>query len=239
MNLNYELEVGFCDPEDSGQFQPINTKYHLNYKGGDNKVKETAAEKKAAEININRWNRSMEKFEPLKQLYREKVDDLDSKGKRSYATGKASQDSLSAFSSAKDRVADSKIRGGINPNSGNFKASLSDISTDQAESGGDGMARAEVSMTESKGRGLMNVLNMGRGEETQAQRGLNYLADTSQKKAISDAQLAEQKRANNLDTAGSVAGLGAYSYNKSQKSDDLAPDWNQPVQDDDDLYWGV
>jgi len=189
----------------------------------NNTIPETEAEKKAAQINIERWNRSMEKFEPLKKMYLDKVDNMDSEGRRSYATGKASQDVQTAYSNAGRQLNRSKFNSGVNPNSGNFKSGT--LADAEAASSSTNTSGAEISLIEGKGRGYLNALKMGRGEETTAQAGLNEIAEQSQRQAFADAQSRIDASSTRKQNIGSLGGLAAYNYQKQRP-----PEQDEPIQ---------
>lgn len=198
--------------EEPNRFQPIDG-FRLYYKGGSNKVKETSAEKEQARIAKEKWGRYEEVYAPFQELYIDQVDRLNTDKSRDLAKGLAAQDTAQAFSDTTERAQDSLTAAGINPASGRFTGTTTDIATSQGESAGENMTRAEMSQGDEFLRGKQNILAIGNDQATTAHQGMSSLAQSSAAKARSDAANAFNESSADQQSLGSAVGFGLAAYN--------------------------
>ena len=100
------------------------------------------------------------------------------------------------------------VGGGINPNSGLFKAELDKLDRRKAEVKADSMSQAQLGQQNRYEGGLSNIVRMGQGQATEAIQGFGDMASMSGQKAYNDARNAMQNRNNNAQIGGQVIGAG-------------------------------
>ena len=104
---------------------------------------------------------------------------------------------------------------GVNPNSGKFKQTLSDISNNEASVTSDATARSQVAGQERYIGQMSNVMAMGQGQSQEATATLSDIAQSSQRKAFNDAANSRAQSDSIIGAAGALAGAaGSYYKNK-------------------------
>lgn len=182
--------------------------------GGD--IKETEYEKELAQIYAEEWQYYNEKIVPFENQV---IDDATA------ANDKAVYDDISkavtlgsqqSFGDASNRTLANMSASGINPNSNKFKATLSDLSDNQAASTSDTIARSEVAGQERYAGKLINVMAMGQGQSQEATATLGDIAQGAQRKAFSDSRISQQNTDALMGAAGALAGAAGSHYMNGQ-----------------------
>jgi hypothetical protein len=177
--------------------------------GGSSKVEDTPEQRYAAQVAAEKWNFAQETLAPLENKYMDNVDKMDSAGRMSYLRGVTNQASQDETSQGLRQVNAQLGQAGINPNSGKFTGTQGDLAEQAAQKGGETMGRAEFQQKAEKITGLQNVTAMGSGQSTQAQTGLNAIANQSAADARDDSVSTYNRKSANLQLLGSLAGAGA------------------------------
>jgi hypothetical protein len=180
----------------------------------DNTVKDTPEQRYAAKVAAEKWNFAQETLAPLEDQYMANVEDMDSEGRMAYIRGRSNQSSMAGLSQGLRQVDQQLGQAGINPNSGRWQGTQSDLAERGAQQGGETMGRAQFQQSSEKIRGMQNIVAMGAGESAQAQAGLSDIASTSARDARGDASNSFNRRSANLQLLGAAAGAAA-SYGMS------------------------
>nr|WP_298166493.1 hypothetical protein [uncultured Pseudomonas sp.] len=173
---------------------------------GDNTIKDTPEQRYAAKVAAEKWNFAQTTLAPLENEYMARVEDLDSKGRMSYLRGVTNQSSQAQLSQGLQVVGDQLGQAGINPNSGRYNGTLTDLTQESALQGGETMGRAQFQQEAEKIRGMQNIVAIGSGEAGQAQTGLSDIASQSAADARSAAANSYNRRSANLQLLGGIAG---------------------------------
>ena len=145
-------------------------------KSEDPEVKETPAEKAAAEVAMKSWQRYQDTGVELENTYMEKVDDMDSAWQHNMVTGETNKTMTEAYSDAADGLSMSQFNTGADPSSGRYQGSMSDLKEDQAADTSTRMIGADQGQEDRHVGGLQNVVAMGNSQATTATAGLNDVA---------------------------------------------------------------
>lgn len=178
------------------------------FKGGSPKVKESEAEKEFSRVALETWERGNKINTPLMKRFMAEVDALDTQPSRDFSAGLANQHSMNEFGKLVPKVMTGLSQHGVNPNSGRARAGLAEVSRKGGGAAGENMNRADVSVSEEYGKGLLNVVNVLKGEGAKASAGMGGLARSAAAKAKSDAFNAFNERAANQQAVAAVAGAG-------------------------------
>lgn len=180
-------------------------------KGGSNEIQETEAQKAAADVAMAQWNLYNSDLKQYEDLFMEKVDDLNSERGYEKLAGTAALGTAQAFGDARTGLADDLAAGGVDPTSGKYQAAMGALETDQALSQTDTVNRAQSSQQDRYVAGLKDVVSIGAGQKAEALAGMGDVANTSLRKALSDAQTAFQDKQATAGLVGTFAG-GATAY---------------------------
>ncbi|HDZ8876955.1 TPA: hypothetical protein RUX67_000956 [Aeromonas dhakensis] len=178
-------------------------------KGGSNEIKETEAQKAAADVATEQWNIYKSDLQQYEDGFMDKVDGLNSEREYDKLAGTAALGTAQSFGEARAGLADSLAAGGVDPTSGKYQSAMSNLETDQALSQTDTTNRAQSSQQDRYVAGLKDVVSIGAGQKAEALAGMGDVANTSLRKAASDAQTSFQSKQATAGLVGSVAGAGA------------------------------
>jgi len=176
--------------------------------GGDNTVKDTPEQRQLAAVAAEKWNFAQERLAPLEDAYMESVGQMTDAGKMSYIRGRTMQAQQQAGSELADQAGQQLQQGGIDPSSGRYQGTMSGLSLDTAQAGGETLGRAQFEQENQQVQGLQNIVAIGQGQAGQAQAGLAGLADQSAADARQSAATQFNRRSANLQLLGQVAGAG-------------------------------
>ncbi|MDI3431716.1 hypothetical protein QLG02_15365 [Aeromonas sp. V90_14] len=177
-------------------------------KGGSNEIKETEAQKAAADVATEQWNIYKSDLQQYEDVFMDKVDDLNSEREYDKLAGTAALGTAQSFGEARSGLADSLAAGGVDPTSGKYQSAMSNLETDQALSQTDTTNRAQSSQQDRHVAGLKDVVSIGAGQKAEALAGMGDVANTSLRKAASDAQTSFQSKQATAGLVGAVAGAG-------------------------------
>lgn len=190
-------------------------------KGGSNEIKETEAQKAAADVATEQWNIYKSDLQQYEDDFMDKVEDLNSEREYDKLAGTAALGTAQSFGEARSGLADSLAAGGVDPTSGKYQSAMSNLETDQALSHTDTTNRAQSSQQDRYVAGLKDVVSIGAGQKAEALAGMGDVANTSLRKAASDAQLSFQDK---QATAGLVGAVGGAALRKYGLKDAEKPD---------------
>tara|TARA_Y100000114_G_C11746596_1_gene321962 strand:+ start:757 stop:1359 length:603 start_codon:yes stop_codon:yes gene_type:complete len=180
--------------------------------GGPASVKDTAAQKKLAELAAKRFNLYQKYFVPLENQY---ISDVFSLGDDS------SFESVDAFINALQQPEYQATRKGIqaeafargmDPTSGQYQGNVENLLTQAARGGALGAAEAQSGQVDRKYQGIQNVIQMGQGQAGQAIAGLGDVATLALERAKSEAKTAATDYFARQSTLGTAVGTGAGLY---------------------------
>lgn len=187
-------------------------------KKADNSIQDTPEQKYAAQVAAEKWNYAQERLAPVENAYMKRVDDMDSAGSMAYVRGKANAGTQQALASGLKQVDEGMAQQyGLNPNSGRSIGAQGDLAASVGAAGGDTMARAQFEQKGQKIAGLSSVAAIGQGQSSQAQAGLNTVANQAAQDAQAAAFTTFNRKSANLQLAGTamgaLAGGAAYGLN--------------------------
>lgn len=181
--------------------------------GSSNKVEETAAEKAASKVAVEQWNLYESELKQYEDIFMQRVDNFNSESNMADAKASVDLNYNKQFGEARQQTADKMLASGVDPSSGKFKGTLSDLATDQALSQGDSINRAQVNEQDKYVVGQQDVVAIGMGQKAEGLAGMDSTASLSASKAINDAQVAFNRRSANQQFAGTIAGMGVAAMN--------------------------
>lgn len=173
---------------------------------GDTKITDTPEQRYMAQVAAEKWNFAQDNLAPLEQEYMKRVDDLDSSSRNSYLRGVTNQASMATLGNNTEKVTQQLGQAGINPNSGRFVGTQTQLVDQSASQGGETMGRAQFQQQMEKTKGLQNVVAVGSGKETMATNGLGDIARASSRDAMNDSRQAFSRNQSNLQLLGTLAG---------------------------------
>ncbi len=181
---------------------------------GPDKVKETSAERAQAEAAINYWNLALQTGGEAREIYSDRVDEVNTENNRQVARGITQQATAAQYDQAKNQVTAGLSSRGVNPDSGGFQKELSRVSNSQASASGINQGGADNNQTADYLTGISNKIAIGEGDNTAAATGLSDLAGIAEQQAARTAQNDLNDSFSRQQTVGGVVGLGtAYAQN--------------------------
>ncbi|MND19038.1 hypothetical protein D3C80_93380 [compost metagenome] len=184
-------------------------------KGGSNEIKETEAQKAAADVATEQWDIYKNDLQQYEDIFMDKVDDLNDEEQYDKLAGTAALGTAQAFGDARYGLADSLAAGGVDPTSGKYQEAMGALETDQALSQTDTTNRAQSSQQDKFVAGLKDVVSIGAGQKAESLAGMGDVANTSLRKATNDAQTSFQNKQATAGLVGTLAG-GATAYGLGQ-----------------------
>lgn len=192
-------------------------------KGGSNEIKETEAQKAAADVAMEQWDIYKNDLQQYEDIFMDKVDDLNDEKQYDKLAGTAALGTAQAFGEARVGLSDSLAAGGVDPTSGKYQEAMGALETDQALSQTDTTNRAQSSQQDKFVAGLRDVVSIGAGQKAESLAGMGDVASTSLRKATSDAQTSFQDKQATAGLVGTLAG-GATAYGLGQMKAPVAAD---------------
>ncbi len=179
--------------------------------GGDTDIPETEEQKVSAEIALDRYNYYERTFVPMENDYIKDVQSRNDESEHVRLAGDVSTEFKSNFDNTAQANHKALSAEGIDPSSGMAQSVHQKTATDQAVVGSDATNRAQVELQDSYVGGLQNVVAMGEGQATEAQQGLQDIANTSAQVAADKAQLNRYESNGNKSLVAFGAGAAAES----------------------------
>lgn len=181
--------------------------------GGSNEIKETAAQQAAAKVAAKQWNMYQTELKPFENLFMQKVAELNGKGEYQARAAEAGLGYATSFGQAREAAGTELAAAGVDPTSGKYQATMDDLTSEQMAGQADTVARAQTSQQDKYVAGLKDIVAIGAGQKAEAVQGYQNIADSSMRKAASEAEMAHRKnlsnRAGTASLVGAVAGAGA------------------------------
>lgn len=178
----------------------------------DNEVKETAAEKAAAEVAVKEWNLYNNELKEFEDIFMQRVDNINSQSNMDDVKQSADLSYNREYSKARDATAQQLNASGVDPSSGKYQSTLSDLTTDQAIAQGDTVNRAQVNEQDKYVVGKQDVVAVGMGQKAEGLAGIEDTARLAASKATNDAYGDFNRRAANAQAVGTLAGIGTSAY---------------------------
>lgn len=183
--------------------------------GKSSEIKETEYEKELAKVYAEEWGLYQEKIVPFENIVINDAQKANDKAVYDDIAENANLGYKKSFTEAKNNTLSSMQANGVNPNSGKFKQTLSDISDNEASVTSDATARSQVAGQERYIGKMANVMAMGQGQSQEATATLSDIAQSSQRKAFNDAANSRAQSDSIIGAAGALAGAaGSYYKNK-------------------------
>lgn len=187
--------------------------------GGSADVRETAAQKAAAEVARKQWDMYQKELKPFENLFMEKVDELNTGAEYERLSGEVGLGYAGAFGEAREQAGTELAAAGVDPTSGKYQSAMDDLTGDQMVGQADAVARTQTSQQDKYVAGLKDIAAIGSGQKAEAVQGYQNLSDMAHRKAMSEAEAAHQRnlsdRAATAGAVGSLIGAGAgYGLNK-------------------------
>lgn len=171
-------------------------------KGKTPEVKETAAEKAAAEIALNRYNRYKEVYAPFEEkAFNDITGDASATALNRKAGGMINADSAKAL----DMSMRNQQAGMIDPSRGGFRAAVED--PERAKMVADAAGKAAGLGDRQKVAGLQAAVSIGSGQATDTQAAFDDLAGSALQENISRQETAFNRQA--ARTNAIMTGVGA------------------------------
>jgi hypothetical protein len=174
--------------------------------GGSDKVKETDYEKELAKVYSEQWDYYESNIVPEENKI---IADAKTSNDSSVYQGISDDVNLGyqkSFSEAGKTTLDSLASQGVDPSSGKGKGAVKSLSDIEGSVNADATSRSEIAGQERYIDKMGNVMAMGQGEAQDSVASLSDIAVNSQKKAISDASISANNKANINSTLGALGG---------------------------------
>src|SRR5690606_9504721 len=130
----------------------------------------------AAQVAAEKWNFAQSTLAPLENEYMARVEDMNAPGRMSYLRGVTNQSAQAQLSSGIQQVGEQLGLAGVDPSSGRWNGTMTDLGQGVALAGGETMGRAQFQQGAEQIRGLQNIVAIGAGQSGQAQAGLGQMA---------------------------------------------------------------
>lgn len=150
-------------------------------------------------------------------------DVLDNRVEAQRARDVSTAESASAFGRAIPQVATATARRG-----GNEALALGNLAADMGTSRGLGLVDVDQASGDRRLAEMGGLVDIGRGEKTEAFRGLSSVADIAARQAEIDALTSAANRSGMQDATITAGGLAANIYNK-KRPDPLSLDYGGPI----------
>jgi hypothetical protein len=181
---------------------------------------ETESERAVAQLAAAKFKDYQTRWAPRQAALATTIKRMGAEGsfERGQLKAKSAADVGVNFAKAEKAVRAGQTGAGINPNSSASKLKLAGMDSDKAASIGLNSSLADQAIDDSYVQGLTSLMQIGRGQEATAVRGMADSARMSADRAASDAYLSAQSRAGNLNALGTVAGIGMGAARQSGSS---------------------
>jgi hypothetical protein len=178
--------------------------------GGGGTVPETAAQQAQAGVAAQEAQDYFQRWVPVQNYFKGRIDQLAPGGaQQQQALGATNASTQADFSNAQQQVTRGLAERGVTAGSGRALMANSGLAAAKAQSLGTGLADTSNAVESEYLKGLQEFVQLGRGEKTSADSGMQFLAEASGKQAEADAQLAAQNAAGVGQAIGTGLGIGA------------------------------
>ena len=185
---------------------------------GDNEIEETPEQVEAAAVAMEKWEHYNDTYVPVENEYMSRVDDMDSEWQHDMAAGNANKAYKPVFDDAAETVAENEMKAGADPSSGRFIGGLADVRETEGTATSAAKVEADQHQETRYAGGVRNIVNVGQGVSTDAQMGLQDVANRSASDAANEAISDFRTDQSNRQLVGMAAGAGL-SYGLNNKED--------------------
>jgi len=189
--------------------------------GGGEVPDETPAYRALAEQTVQYYNRFVNVFQPLEDMYISEVFRADDSSQYRKAMDSATSAVQSEFEPRLQQLGQKTLaRGGVTPGSGAFSGALENPYIQLGTARGLVAADAGINNTDRYLGGVSEVIKRGQGQASQAIQGQIGLAKTAEDKARSQAMTAFADNQQKQQMLGTGLGVGAgYGFNYFSNND--------------------
>ncbi|MAY54580.1 MAG: hypothetical protein CMQ46_13920 [Gammaproteobacteria bacterium] len=180
----------------------------MYFKGGSNRIEETADQKEFARIAAERWGNYQATFVPAENKYIEEMTDYDNPARMEGATRSARAAVQDSAADAWQERSSQMTRQAIDPSSGRFGAAVTDHAARTAGIETDVVNRTQQAVQDQRVQGMKNIVAMGNGQSAEALQGMGDVASRSAAEAADSALRKENRRSSTHQAIGTVAGAG-------------------------------
>jgi len=183
--------------------------------GGGETPDESPAYRALAEQSAQYFNRYVDVFRPLEDMYIQQVFQADDESQYRKAMDAGSNAAQREFAPRLQKMqAGLLAQGGVDPSSGRFSGGLQDPYTKLGSARGLLAADAGINNTDRYLGGVKNVVEMGQGVASEAMGGQIALTRAAEDKARSQAMTDFADQMQGQNALGTAAGMGAgYAFN--------------------------
>ncbi len=186
--------------------------------GGSDEIKETEAEKAAAEVAKEQWDLYKNELSQYEDIFMDKVDDLNNESEYGNVASDANLAYSSSFTKARGSTATGLAASGVDPTSGKYKSAMDGLTEDQAVAQIDTTNKAQTDQANKYTAGLSDVVSIGAGQKAEALSGYNSIANNSLREAVTDAQVSQSNSAATAGAVGAAGGMGLSYYMNMPKA---------------------
>lgn len=176
--------------------------------GGSTEIKDTASQKKLAEIAARRFNLYQQYYVPLENQFIADVYSMMDPSAFQSVEGLVSAVMQPEFQAARRNLEQQAFAQGMDPTSGQYQARASEMQQAQAQGMGRGVAQGLSQQVDRYYQGMQNIVAMGQGQAGQAMAGLGDIADIAQKQASAQAATSFGNYLGRQQLLGTAVGTG-------------------------------
>jgi len=180
--------------------------------GGSTEIKDTASQKKLAEIAARRFNLYQQYYVPLENQFIADVYNMMDPSAFQSVEGYVTAAQQPQMQAARVNLERGAFAQGMDPTSGQYQARAGQMQQAQARGMGLGTAEALSGQVDRYYQGMQNIIAMGQGQAGQAMAGLSEVGELGQKRAIAEAQKSFQRSQAGQTIIGQGLGFGAGLY---------------------------
>ena len=176
------------------------------FKGGSNRIEETADQQEFARIASERWSNYQSTFVPAENKFIDEMTDYDNPARTGQAIASATGAVRDAAADTWDNRASSMTRAAIDPGTGTFQAAITDHAAKSAAVESNVVNRTAQAVQDSRVQGMKNIVAMGNGQAAEAMNGMGNIAQRSAAEATDSALRKDTRRSSTHEAIGTVAG---------------------------------
>lgn len=175
---------------------------------------ETSAERAIADLAANKFKAYQQYWAPRQRALATTIQNMGKEGsfERTSLKAKGAADTSVKFDEAKKALAVRDVAMGNNRGSSAFKLRQAGLDVDKASSLGISSTLADQTIDDAYVSGLSTLMQLGRGQEAQASRGMSQAAQIQAGIASNDAEMAARARAGDWAAGGNILGMGVGAY---------------------------
>ena len=183
--------------------------------GGDSgpaTIKDTAAQKKLAELAAKRFNLYQQYFVPLENQYIQDVFNLGDSAAFESVDSFVNALQQPEYQATRKGIEAEAFARGMDPTSGQYRGAVSDVLAASGRGGALGAAEALSGQVDRKYQGIQNIIQMGQGQSGKAIAGLGDVATLALERAKSEGKTAAAEYLGRQNLIGTAVGTGVGLY---------------------------